>query len=64
MISVESTPGMVGEGDKGEWWLGWIQVWYIWYILRTFVNATMCPLHSKKIKLKKWPIKNINVYPH
>jgi hypothetical protein len=26
---------------KGEWWREWIQVWYIWYILRTFLNATM-----------------------
>jgi hypothetical protein len=30
-------------GDKGEWWRGWIQVWYIWYIVRAFVNATMYP---------------------
>jgi hypothetical protein len=21
---------------------GWIQVWYIWYIVRTFANATLC----------------------
>jgi hypothetical protein len=21
----------------------WIQVWYIWYIVRNFVNATMYP---------------------
>jgi hypothetical protein len=32
-----------GGKDKGEWWRGWIQVWYIWYIVRTFVNATMYP---------------------
>jgi hypothetical protein len=19
-----------GSGDKGKWWQGWIQVWYIW----------------------------------
>jgi hypothetical protein len=42
MISVETMPGM-GEGDKGEWWRGWIQVPYIWYIVRTFINATMHP---------------------
>jgi hypothetical protein len=23
--------------------VGWIQVWYIWYIVRTFVNAIMYP---------------------
>jgi hypothetical protein len=41
VIPVETIPGM--GGDKGEWWKGWIQVWYIWYIVRTFVNATMYP---------------------
>jgi hypothetical protein len=41
MISVETTPGGVRGGDEGEWCKGWIQVWYIWYIVRTFVNATM-----------------------
>jgi hypothetical protein len=25
------------RGDKGEQWRGWIQVWYIWYIVRTTV---------------------------
>jgi hypothetical protein len=39
MRPVETIPGMRGGGDKGEWWRGWIQVWYIWYILRIFVNA-------------------------
>jgi hypothetical protein len=29
--------------DKGEWWRGWIQVWYIWYIVRNSVNATKYP---------------------
>jgi hypothetical protein len=42
LIPVETVPGM-GEEDKGEWWRGQIQVWYIWYIVRTFVNATMYP---------------------
>jgi hypothetical protein len=33
-----------GEGgDKGEQWREWIQVWYIWDIVRTFVNATVYP---------------------
>jgi hypothetical protein len=31
------------EGSKGEGWRRWIQVWYIWYIVRTFVNAIMYP---------------------
>jgi hypothetical protein len=22
-------------------WRRWVQIWYIWYIVRTFVNGTM-----------------------
>jgi hypothetical protein len=29
----------IKENGGGEW----IQVWYIWYIVGTFVNATMYP---------------------
>jgi hypothetical protein len=29
-----------GQGEE-EQWREWIQVWYIWYIVRTCVNATM-----------------------
>jgi hypothetical protein len=25
-------------GDKGEWWRGWIQ---LWYIVRIFINGTI-----------------------
>jgi hypothetical protein len=51
---VETIPGMgrweIKENDGG----GWIQVCYIWYILRTFVNATMHPQHNNKtITLKR-----------
>jgi hypothetical protein len=28
MIPVETIPGMMGQGDKGEWRRWWIQVWY------------------------------------
>jgi hypothetical protein len=42
MKPAETIPG-IGEGDKEEWWKGWIQVWYICCIVRTFVNATMFP---------------------
>jgi hypothetical protein len=31
------------EGDKGEWWRGWSQIFYIWYIEGNFVNVTMYP---------------------
>jgi hypothetical protein len=37
MTPVETIPGM-GEDDKGEWWRGWIQ---LWYNVRTFVNVIM-----------------------
>jgi hypothetical protein len=29
-----------GRGYEGEWWRGCIQVLYISYIVKTFVNAT------------------------
>jgi hypothetical protein len=51
MIPVETVTGITGEGEKGEWWRGWIQVWYIWYIVRTFVNATMYPQHRNFKKI-------------
>jgi hypothetical protein len=47
--SVEAIPGMV---HKGEWWGGW---WtQLWYIVRTFVNATM---YSQYNNNKKWKTK-------
>jgi hypothetical protein len=50
MRPVETVPGMRGWGDKGEWWRGWIQ---LWYILRTFVNVTMYPQHNNNLIIKK-----------
>jgi hypothetical protein len=38
----------MGKTSKGEWWSGWIQIWYVWYIARTFVNATMYPKYKNK----------------
>jgi hypothetical protein len=55
MIPVETIPGMGGREDKGEWWKRWIQLWYIQYIVRTFVNATIYPhpaQHKGKTKTK------------
>jgi hypothetical protein len=45
MIPVETTvPGMVeGEEINENGREGWIQVWYIWRIVRTFVNVTVYP---------------------
>jgi hypothetical protein len=53
MIPVRITPGMGSRGDKEEWWKGWIQPWYIWYIARTFANATMYPHTRQKEKRRK-----------
>jgi hypothetical protein len=33
-----------------EWWKRWIQVWYTWYIVRTFANATMYPHPAQQNK--------------
>jgi hypothetical protein len=41
------------EGDKGQWWIGLIQVCYIWNKVKTFVNATMYPHPVQKPKKKK-----------
>jgi hypothetical protein len=38
---------------KGE-----IPVWYIWYILRTFVNATVYPQPGKIILKNHWVIQS------
>jgi hypothetical protein len=46
MRPFETIPGIrVGE-DKGEWWRGCFQVWYI---TKAFVNATMYP-HPAQLK--------------
>jgi hypothetical protein len=39
--------------DRGEWWKGWTQVWYSWYVVRTFVNATIYPQPGTTIKKKE-----------
>jgi hypothetical protein len=36
-----------GRGGKRRIVEEWIQVWYIWYIVRTFRNATMYPYPVK-----------------
>jgi hypothetical protein len=50
-----------GKGNKGECWRGWNQVWYIWYIVRTFVNATLYP-HPTQLKTKEMKEKDILGY--
>jgi hypothetical protein len=42
----------VGREDKREWWRGWIQLWFAWYIVRTFVSARVCLQHNNK-KIQK-----------
>jgi hypothetical protein len=39
---------------------GGIQEWYIWLIVRTFINATMNPHPAKKKKDYEWKIRNKN----
>jgi hypothetical protein len=51
IISVETILGM-GEGNGGKGWKRWIQIQYIWYIVRTFANATMYP-HPEQYKKGK-----------
>jgi hypothetical protein len=57
MIPIKTIPG-VGEGDKLR--RGWIKVWYIWYLLRTFVTGTMYshPAQPKREKKRKIWITN------
>jgi hypothetical protein len=43
MRPFETIPGMGGEEHKGDWWKGWIQ---LWYIIKTFVNVTMYPQYN------------------
>jgi hypothetical protein len=38
MRPVDTIPGMWEGGNKGEWWRGWIQ---LWYVVTTFVNVTI-----------------------
>jgi hypothetical protein len=39
--------------DKRKLWREWIQLWSIWYIVRTFVNAIMYLQHNNK---KVWTV--------
>jgi hypothetical protein len=48
MKPAETIAGIGEGGNKREWWRVLIQVWYIWYIIRHFVNATMYPQHNNK----------------
>jgi hypothetical protein len=51
MIPVESVPGN-GREDGESSRVGGVQMWSIWYIVRTVVNATMYPTPSTTIKKK------------
>jgi hypothetical protein len=64
MIPIETIPGMGRSEDKGEWERGWIQVWYIWYIVRIFVDVTMYPHPAQQLKIKKNPMKCMKLIFH
>jgi hypothetical protein len=51
MRPVETVSGIRGGGMRKSSGGEWIQVWYIWYIVRTFINATMYP-HTAHNKIK------------
>jgi hypothetical protein len=46
MRPVETVPGIVGGGNKGEWRKGWIQLWDIWYVIRISVMSQCTPTQS------------------
>jgi hypothetical protein len=53
MIPVEIIPGMGEEGNIGEKWRGRIQVWHVWYMVRTLVKAKMNPTQHNNKKIKQ-----------
>jgi hypothetical protein len=57
MFPVETIPEVGGEGDRKEWWRGWIQ---LWYIVRTFVNVTMYHSTTINIIIKKSKLPRLN----
>jgi hypothetical protein len=50
MRPVEIIPGMGRGKDEGEWWMEWIQ---LWYIVTTFVNVIMYPQQNNNKKRKE-----------
>jgi hypothetical protein len=56
MTPAETISGI--GGGKGEWWSGWIQ---LWYIVRTFVNAQCAPSTIIKYNKKLEKIDNVKV---
>jgi hypothetical protein len=54
MVPVETLPGM-GREDERDKWRGWIQVWYIWYTVRTFANIPLTPTQHNNHK-KMWRV--------
>jgi hypothetical protein len=56
IIPVETTPEIGGGENKGEQYMGWIHVWYSWYIGRTCVNVTIYPHPAQQKRKKRWKI--------
>jgi hypothetical protein len=53
MISVEVIPWIREGGNKRVHWKEWIQVWCSWYIVRTFISATMYSHPTQQQKKNK-----------
>jgi hypothetical protein len=55
--------GTGAKWEKGEWWKGWIQ---LWYIVRTFVKATCTPSEQQKnySSMTNWLFKSVMFYLH
>jgi hypothetical protein len=58
MIPAETIPEIGAREDKEHGGGEWFQVLYIWYVVRTFVNATMYP-HPAQNEKKMLEIKNV-----
>jgi hypothetical protein len=60
MIPVETVPGIGGGGMKDSSGGGEFKIWYIWYIVKTFVNTTVYPTqYNNKGKKQKFSNQSI-----
>jgi hypothetical protein len=58
-ITVETLPG-IGGGEDKEWGQEQIQLCYIWYIITTFISATMYPYPAQQKRKKNKNMRKIS----